>query len=140
MITETRRAEEKLREKEDTEENEDAPGERPTTTLCLQQNLVGSASDAQVQVPHATLRKSVFTICREMQPKAQLYELHARSWENFEKPFLWLARRLGNQPRLEFAAIKGKAPEEMVAAPVGGLHRHREILEMALQTPIKDAD
>lgn len=35
----------------------------------------------------------------------QYYDLSARSNYNFEKPFLWLARRLTNQPQLVFQVI-----------------------------------
>lgn len=41
----------------------------------------------------------------------QYYDLSARSNYNFEKPFLWLARRLSNQPNLMFVGEHAKAPE-----------------------------
>jgi len=41
----------------------------------------------------------------------QYYDLSARSNYNFEKPFLWLARRLVNQPALTFVGQFAKAPE-----------------------------
>lgn len=34
----------------------------------------------------------------------QYYDVSAKSNYNFEKPFLWLAKRLGNDPNLAFAA------------------------------------
>merc|ERR1711943_130618 len=41
----------------------------------------------------------------------QYYDLSARSNYNFEKPFLRLARRLTNQPNLQFVGQFAKAPE-----------------------------
>merc|ERR550534_541528 len=41
----------------------------------------------------------------------QYYDLSARSNYNFEKPFLWLAKRLTNQSKLEFSGQYAKAPE-----------------------------
>merc|ERR1711964_575691 len=41
----------------------------------------------------------------------QYYDLSARSNYNFEKPFLWLARRLANQPNLQFVGQYAKTPD-----------------------------
>ena len=41
----------------------------------------------------------------------QYFELSAKTNYNFEKPFLWLARRLTNQPELQFKGNFAKAPE-----------------------------
>merc|ERR1712228_867997 len=41
----------------------------------------------------------------------QYYDLSARSNYNFEKPFLWLARHLTNQPKLQFVGQFAKPPE-----------------------------
>lgn len=41
----------------------------------------------------------------------QYYDISARSNYNFEKPFLWLARRLTNQTDLIFTTPMAKAPE-----------------------------
>eukprot|EP00922_Rhytidocystis_sp_ex-Travisia-forbesii_P060325 GHVS01089430.1.p1 GENE.GHVS01089430.1~~GHVS01089430.1.p1 ORF type:complete len:218 (+),score=32.30 GHVS01089430.1:177-830(+) len=41
----------------------------------------------------------------------QYYDISARSNYNFEKPFLWLAKRLTNKPTLAFVGEHAKAPE-----------------------------
>mmetsp|Transcript_23181 Transcript_23181/g.53322 ORF Transcript_23181/g.53322 Transcript_23181/m.53322 type:complete len:208 (-) Transcript_23181:10-633(-) len=41
----------------------------------------------------------------------QYFDLSARSNYNFEKPFLWLARVLTNQPKLAFVGEAAKPPE-----------------------------
>jgi len=41
----------------------------------------------------------------------QYYDVSARTNYNFERPFLWLARRLTNQPSLNFVGQHAKAPD-----------------------------
>jgi len=43
----------------------------------------------------------------------QYYDVSAKSNYNFEKPFLWLARKLFGDPILEFAAIPALAPPDI---------------------------
>ncbi|KAG0043976.1 GTP-binding nuclear protein gsp1/Ran, partial [Gryganskiella cystojenkinii] len=42
----------------------------------------------------------------------QYYDISARSNYNYEKPFLWLARKLTGEARLEFAASPALAPPD----------------------------
>ena len=46
----------------------------------------------------------------------QYYDISARSNYNFEKPFLWLAKRLTNQPTLTFVGQHAKAPEIQICS------------------------
>ncbi|OTF70492.1 hypothetical protein BLA29_014352, partial [Euroglyphus maynei] len=41
------------------------------------------------------------------------YDISAKSNYNFEKPFLWLARKLVGDPNLEFVAMPALAPPEV---------------------------
>lgn len=43
----------------------------------------------------------------------QYYDISAKSNYNFEKPFLWLARKLLGDPNLEFVAMPALAPPEV---------------------------
>jgi GTP-binding nuclear protein Ran len=43
----------------------------------------------------------------------QYYDISAKSNYNFEKPFLWLARKLSGQPSLEFVATPALRPPEV---------------------------
>ncbi|KAJ8371882.1 hypothetical protein AAFF_G00299200 [Aldrovandia affinis] len=43
----------------------------------------------------------------------QYYDISAKSNYNFEKPFLWLARKLIGDPNLEFVAMPALAPPEV---------------------------
>lgn len=47
----------------------------------------------------------------------QYYDISAKSNYNFEKPFLWLARKLVGDPNLEFAAMPALAPPEIQMDP-----------------------
>ena len=43
----------------------------------------------------------------------QYYDISAKSNYNFEKPFLWLARKLIGDPNLEFVAMPALVPPEV---------------------------
>ncbi len=47
----------------------------------------------------------------------QYYDISAKSNYNFEKPFLWLARKLADEPALEFVAMPALAPPEVALDP-----------------------
>jgi len=47
----------------------------------------------------------------------QYFEISAKSNYNFEKPFLWLARKLVGNPTLEFVAAPALAPAEVTVDP-----------------------
>jgi hypothetical protein len=47
----------------------------------------------------------------------QYYDISAKSNYNFEKPFLWLARKLLGDPNLEFVAAPALAPPEVIMDP-----------------------
>merc|ERR1712093_293956 len=47
----------------------------------------------------------------------QYYDLSARSNYNFEKPFLWIAKKLANSPHLEFAEEVTLKPAEIHMDP-----------------------
>merc|ERR1712043_103645 len=43
----------------------------------------------------------------------QYYDISAKSNYNFEKPFLWLARKITGQPNLEFVEAPALAPPDV---------------------------
>ncbi len=49
----------------------------------------------------------------------QYYDISAKSNYNFEKPFLYLARKLVGDPKLEFVAMPAPMPAEVCMA--GGI-------------------
>ncbi|CAE7760588.1 unnamed protein product, partial [Symbiodinium microadriaticum] len=68
----------------------------------------------------------------------QYYDLSARSNYNFEKPFLWLARRLTNQGNLQFVGQFAKAPEIQIDNAL--IAQHEEELRNAQNVAINDDD
>ncbi|KAL6091155.1 hypothetical protein STEG23_029132 [Scotinomys teguina] len=69
----------------------------------------------------------------------QYYDISAKSNYNFEKPFLWLARKLTGDPNLEFVAIPALAPPEVVIdPPLAAQYKHD--LEVAQTTALPDED
>merc|ERR1711912_77076 len=68
----------------------------------------------------------------------QYYDLSARSNYNFEKPFLWLARRLTNQPNLQFVGQYAKAPEIQIDTAL--IQQHERELQEAQNVAIGDDD
>jgi len=83
---------------------------------------------------------------RKVTPKAivfhrkknlQYYDISARSNYNFEKPFLWLARKLTGDATLEFVAMPALAPPEVQMDP-GMVNKYEEELKVAQQTALPD--
>merc|ERR1711964_300715 len=94
--------------------------------------LVGNKVD--VKDPQVKARNIQFHRKRNL----QYYDLSARSNYNFEKPFLWLARRLTNQPNLTFVGQFAKTPEFNIDPALVQQHEHE--LQMAAAVAIDDED
>jgi GTP-binding nuclear protein Ran len=65
------------------------------------------------------------------------YDISAKSNYNFEKPFLYLARKLTMDPKLEFAEATALAPPEMVLSAEQIAQQQQE-LEEAQAMPLPD--
>merc|ERR1711920_574616 len=65
-------------------------------------------------------------------------QVKAKSIYNFEKPFLWLARRLTNQGNLQFVGQFAKAPEIQIDANL--IAQHERELQEAQNVAIGDDD
>ena len=57
----------------------------------------------------------------------QYYDVSAKSNYNFEKPFLWLARKLVGDPNLEFVAMPALQPPEVQMDPNIALQNEKEL-------------
>ncbi|KAH0817713.1 hypothetical protein GEV33_005078 [Tenebrio molitor] len=69
----------------------------------------------------------------------QYYDISAKSNYNFEKPFLWLARKLIGDPNLEFVAMPALVPPEVTMDP----HWQQQIekdLKEAQETALPEDD
>lgn len=69
----------------------------------------------------------------------QYYDVSAKSNYNFEKPFLWLARKLVGDPNLTFVAATALEPPEVTIDEQYREQMQRELTE-ASQVPLPDED
>jgi len=69
----------------------------------------------------------------------QYYDISAKSNYNFEKPFLWLARKLAGDPNLEFVAMPALDPPEVVMDPEL-IKKYNEEIEAAKNAPLPEED
>lgn len=72
---------------------------------------------------------------------SQYYDISAKSNYNFEKPFLWLARKLIGDPNLEFVAMPALAPPEVQMDPSLAAKYEEELqVSITVQTHLSDLD
>jgi len=69
----------------------------------------------------------------------QYYDISAKSNYNFEKPFLYLARKLVGDPNLEFVAMPALAPPEVQMDPTM-VARYEAEIEEAAKAELPDDD
>ena len=69
----------------------------------------------------------------------QYYDISAKSNYNFEKPFLWLARKLVGDPNLEFVEMPALEPPEVHLDKTLMQHYEQELLD-AQQTALPEDD
>lgn len=69
----------------------------------------------------------------------QYYEISAKSNYNFEKPFLYLARKLAGDPNLHFVESPALAPPE-VQIDLESQRQHEAELAQAASQPLPDDD
>ena len=69
----------------------------------------------------------------------QYYDISAKSNYNFEKPFVWLARKLTGNPNLELVASPALAPPEVTVDPTL-MEEYKRDLDMAMQQPLPEED
>lgn len=79
------------------------------------------------------------TITFHRKKNLQYYDISAKSNYNFEKPFLWLARKLVGNTSLEFVASPALAPPEM-KVDHALLEQYNKEMEDAAQQPLPDED
>lgn len=79
------------------------------------------------------------TITFHRKKNLQYYDISAKSNYNFEKPFLWLARKLAGNPQLEFVASPALAPPE-VQVDENLMHQYQQEMEQATALPLPDED
>ncbi|EIE90817.1 GTP-binding nuclear protein GSP1/CNR1 [Rhizopus delemar RA 99-880] len=79
------------------------------------------------------------TITFHRKKNLQYYDISAKSNYNFEKPFLWLARKLAGNPQLDFVAAPALAPPEVQIDANLMAQYNNEMAEAAAQ-PLPEED
>ncbi|CEP09272.1 hypothetical protein [Parasitella parasitica] len=79
------------------------------------------------------------TITFHRKKNLQYYDISAKSNYNFEKPFLWLARKLIGNPQLEFVAAPALAPAE-VQIDQQLMAQYNTEMEVAAAQPLPEED
>jgi len=79
------------------------------------------------------------TITFHRKKNIQYYDISAKSNYNFEKPFLYLARKLTGDPNLEFAEAPAMAPPE-VNIDQAVLQTYEQELKDAANAPLPDEE
>ncbi|KAL1228411.1 GTP-binding nuclear protein Ran [Trichinella pseudospiralis] len=95
--------------------------------------LVGNKADVKdrkVKAKHITFHRK---------KNLQYYDVSAKSNYNFEKPFLWLARKLVGDPNLEFVAMPALAPPDVQMDPQLAARLEAE-MQVASQAELPDDD
>ena len=79
------------------------------------------------------------TITFHRKKNLQYYDISAKSNYNFEKPFLWLARKLVGNQSLEFVAAPALAPPE-VHVDQAVLEQYQKEMQEAADMPLPDEE
>ncbi|KAL9927633.1 GTP-binding nuclear protein Ran-like [Glossina fuscipes fuscipes] len=82
---------------------------RDLVRVC--QNIPIVLCGSKVDIKDRKVRARSITFHRKM--NLQYYDISAKSNYNFEKPFLWLARKLVGDPNLQFIAMPALLPPEI---------------------------
>lgn len=91
----------------------------------------------KVDVKERKVKAKAITFHRKK--NLQYYDISAKSNYNFEKPFLWLARKLTGNAGLDFVAeIALQAPEVSVDPAL--MKQYEEEMQSAAQTALPDED
>ena len=108
---------------------------RDITRVCEDIPIVLCGNKADVR--NRQVRAKTITFHRKK--NLQYYELSAKSNYNFEKPFLYLARKLAGDPTLQFVESPALAPPEVTIDPAEQAQYEAELANAAAQ-PLPDED
>ena len=106
---------------------------RDLTRVCENIPIVLCGNKVDVKDRKVKAKSIVF----HRKKNLQYYDISAKSNYNFEKPFLWLARKLVGDPNLEFVEMPALAPPEITMDP-SLARQYEEVLQRAAQTQLPD--
>lgn len=108
---------------------------RDLTRVC--ENVPIVLCGNKVDVKERKVKAKAITFHRKK--NLQYYDISAKSNYNFEKPFLWLARKLVGNNSLEFVANIALRPAEVTIDPAQLAEYERE-MQVAAQMPLPEED
>lgn len=104
---------------------------RDLTRVCENIPIVLCGNKVDVKDRQVKAKNVVF----HRKKNLQYYEISAKSNYQFEKPFLYLARKLVNDPNLQFVASPALAPPE-VKIDEQQLQKNEQELQKAAEAPL----
>lgn len=108
---------------------------RDLTRVC--ENIPIVLCGNKVDVKERKVKAKQITFHRKK--NLQYYDISAKCNYNFEKPFIWLARKLTGNPNLELVAAPALAPPE-VQVDEALMEEYRRDLDMAMAQPLPEED
>lgn len=108
---------------------------RDLTRVC--ENIPIVLCGNKVDVKERKVKAKTITFHRKK--NLQYFDISAKSNYNFEKPFLWLARKLTGQSGLEFVAAPALAPPE-VQVDANLMQQYQQEMDQATALPLPDED
>ena len=108
---------------------------RDLTRVC--ENIPIVLTGNKVEIKDRKVKAKQITFHRKK--NLQYYDISAKSNYNFEKPFLWLARKLCGDNNLHFVEAPALAPPEFNIDPVDAARYEHELREAA-NIPLPEDD
>lgn len=108
---------------------------RDLTRVC--ENIPIVLTGNKVEIKDRKVKAKQITFHRKK--NLQYYDISAKSNYNFEKPFLWLARKLTGDNNLSFVEAPALAPPEFNIDP-NDAQRYEEELKQAAAIPLPEDD
>merc|ERR1712210_264834 len=108
---------------------------RDLTRVCENIPIVLTGNKVDIQARKVKAKSIVF----HRKKNLQYYDISAKSNYNFEKPFLWLARKLVGDPNLEFVEMPALVPPEVHMDQALQL-KYEDELKRAQETALPDDD
>ncbi|KAK6324915.1 hypothetical protein J4Q44_G00042570 [Coregonus suidteri] len=112
------------------------------SVFCIITKLITTDNQVQGYCPEVDIKDrkvKAKSIVFHRKKNLQYYDISAKSNYNFEKPFLWLARKLVGDPNLEFVEMPALAPPEVVM-DASLAAQYENDLKVAAETALPDED
>jgi GTP-binding nuclear protein Ran len=109
---------------------------RDLTRVCENIPIVLCGNKVDVKDRKVKPKHIVF---HRKKPNIQYYDISAKSNYNFEKPFLWITRKITGKNNCKFVAETALAPQE-INIDKRLMNKYQEEIEQAANAPLPDDD